>query len=215
MHGRGRKGNRTIEYCLENIKDRNQKDPRHFLKPTEEEIDELTVGDLVRLMFLLDKPLNNGCRAERMWVTIKEINPNHYVGILENQPYYITEITAGDEVRFMRYNIATLFTHWEERFDRQKQAIITRRALDKWEINRAIRTEELIDEHDSGWQFFYGDEDREYINTPHTAILITIEEALRIEPLLESIICKRGEVYRFDKARNAFVEDNVNAEKNM
>lgn len=35
---------------------------------------------------------------------------------------------------------------------------------------------------------------------------IAIEDAIMIEPLLESVICKSGKKYMYDEAQNAFIE---------
>ena len=70
------------EYILENVVARNKENPRHFLRPTDKEIKELKIGDMAKLIFVLKEKLNNGCTGERMWVTIKSILNDKYVGEL-------------------------------------------------------------------------------------------------------------------------------------
>ena len=68
--------------------------------PSQEEINQLKLGDQVRLIFVLDTVLENGCRAERMWVELTEIRDGKFKGRLTNQPAYITSIQLGDELEF-------------------------------------------------------------------------------------------------------------------
>ncbi|MFR1903769.1 MAG: hypothetical protein ACLSXY_07285 [Veillonella sp.] len=49
-----------------------------ILIPSQEEINQLKLGDQVRLIFLLDTVLENGCRAERMWVELTEIRDGKF-----------------------------------------------------------------------------------------------------------------------------------------
>ena len=87
---------KEIGFSLENVQAEHQKNPRHFLIPSQEEINQLKLGDQVRLIFVLDTVLENGCRAERMWVELTEIHDGKFKGRLTNQPAYITSIQLGD-----------------------------------------------------------------------------------------------------------------------
>lgn len=91
---------KVIGFSLENVHAEHQKNPRHFLIPSQEEINQLKLGDQVRLIFVLDTVLENGCRAERMWVELTEIRDGKFKGRLTNQPAYITSIQLGDELEF-------------------------------------------------------------------------------------------------------------------
>ena len=197
---------KTIRYTLENIYKKSQEDPRHFLKPSDEEIAKLQVGDSVRLIFLLSQATKEGCRAERMWVTITQINGTSYTGMLTNQPMFITTLDAGDTIDFSAENIATLLSD-AAYFDLNQLAIITRKALAKKEINFVFRADEFVNEKDSGYQFFFGDEDDDYLANPQNAVLISLEQALSFEPLLETVIGKDGVAYAYDEEIHSFVED--------
>ena len=197
---------KTISYTLENIHEKHNADPRHFLKPSDEEIAGLQVGDPVRLIFLLSRETKEGCRAERMWVTITKINGTSYTGTLTNQPTFITTLNAGDIVDFSAENIATLLSD-AAYFDLNQLAIITRKALTNREINFVFRADEFVNEKDSGYQFFFGDEDDAYLANPQNAILISLEQALSFEPLLETVIGKDGVAYVYDEEIHSFVEN--------
>lgn len=61
---------------------------------------------------------------------------------------------------------------------------------------------------DSGWQFFTGFESQEDLDdSSKITIAICLEDALEMEPLLETILDKNGEAYVYQAEQNAFVED--------
>lgn len=198
--------NEEIGFTLENVAERNKLDSRHFLKPADDKIKQLVVGDIVKLIFLISKELENGCRAERMWVEIEKIDKDSFVGILTNQPTFINTIQAGDTINFSKDNIATVIVK-NLPFDFSKMAVITNKAIENREINWAIRSDELNDEQDSGWSLFFGDEDDDYLNDYHNVTVISLENAMQIEPLLENVFTQNGEAYVYDRSLNMFVED--------
>lgn len=197
---------KTIDYTLENVAERYREDPRHFLKPSEEELSKIKLGDPVRLIFLLSEPTADGCRAERMWVTVTEMSESGFLGKLTNQPMFITTLNAEDTVAFSHDRVAAVLAN-AAYFDLNKLAIITRRALTAREINCVFRADDFMDERDSGYQFFYGDEDDAYLSNPYNAVLISLEQALSFEPLLETVIGKDGVAYAYDAAQNCFLEE--------
>ena len=194
-----------IGYSLEDVQAKHQKNPRHFLIPSQEEINQLKMGDQVRLIFVLDTVLENGCRAERMWVELTEIRDGKFKGRLTNQPAYITSIQLGDELDFAREHIASLMLP-QLNLDTQKGAMITKDCFLRREINWAIH-DEPHHPQDSGWQFFTGYESQEDLDDPSKITIISLEDALEMEPLLETVLDKNGEAYVYQAEQNAFVED--------
>ena len=197
--------NEMIGYTLEDVRAKNQNDPRHFLIPSQEEINRLKVGDQVRLFFVLDRDLENGCRAERMWVEITEIGDGVFKGLLTNQPAFITSIQIADELEFLPYHIASVLLP-KPNFDESLGALITDDCLERREINWAVRAESN-NEKDSGWQFFTGYESEDDLDDSSKINIISLEEALNIEPLLETVLDKDGEAYFYQEESNYFVED--------
>ena len=194
-----------IGYSLEDVQAKHQKNPRHFLIPSQEEINQLKLGDQVRLIFVLDTVLENGCRAERMWVELTEIRDGKFKGRLTNQPAYITSIQLGDELDFAREHIASLMIP-QLNLDTQKGAMITKDCFLRREINWAIH-DEPHHPQDSGWQFFTGYESQEDLDDPSKITIISLEDALEMEPLLETVLDKNGEAYVYQAEQNGFVED--------
>ena len=189
---------------LEDIVKRNKKDPRHFLIPSSDEIANLKVGDLVRLFFVFRFKTNDGCRAERMWVEISQINGKYFKGYLTNQPCYIKDLKVGDLIEFASDNIATTIFRGKL-FDEALKAIITKRALEKREINWVVR-DVPNNEQSSGWQLFYGDENEEYLDNPGNFRIVSLEYVLNFEPLLENVFSSQGNAYEFNNKQNQFVE---------
>ena len=197
------KGEEEIDYTLEDVFLEHQKNPRHFTIPSKEEIRNLKVGDKVRLFFILsNNNVKDSPRAERMWVEIKSIDGDKFTGELLNYPYFITTIKAGDNIEFFNRNIATVIVP-RPKFDLNKTGIISKRILETREINelRRVSTEELIDENDSGWEFYYGDEDENV-----EIYRITLDEVLDMEPLLEKVFNENGKAYVYNKEKNVFEE---------
>ena len=172
---------KEIGFSLENVQAEHHKNPRHFLIPSQEEINQLKLGDQIRLIFVLDTVLENGCRAERMWVELTEIHDGKFK------------------------HIASLMVP-PLNLDTQKGAMITKDCFLRREINWAIHD---VPHHpqDSGWQFFTGFESQEDLDDSSKITIISLEDALEMEPLLETILDKNGEAYVYQAEQNAFVED--------
>ena len=140
-----------------------------------------------------------------MWVELTEIRDEKFKGRLTNQPAFITSIQLGDELDFAQEHIASLMVP-PLNLDTQKGAIITKDCFLRREINWAIH-DEPHHPQDSGWQFFTGYESQEDLDDPSKITIISLEDALEMEPLLETVLDKNGEAYVYQVEQNAFVED--------
>jgi len=189
---------------LEDVVKQNKEHPRTFLIPDKEEVDGLGAGSLVKLIFVMNKPQTNGCQAERMWVKINSKQGDVFEGELVNAPYYLKSIKYGDKITFKRENIASIYAE-HSLFDEKKFAIITKKALENRQINWATRNDDLHNEQDSGWQLFYGDETPEYLDDANNSTLISLENVLSFEPLLEKVFCDTGNAYEYSVEHNKFV----------
>jgi uncharacterized protein YegJ (DUF2314 family) len=93
---------------IENVEDAARASPRSFFIPPIEERCAQSVGDEVRLHFMLTENAPGHPGAERMWVDIVERtgDPPRFVGVLTNQPAHIADLQVGDRVSFGPEHIA-------------------------------------------------------------------------------------------------------------
>ena len=191
-------------YYLDNIIEaQKEHGPRKFLRPTDNEIDRLKVGDEVRLFFVFNFKTDDGCRAERMWVEITDISKDGFKGRLTNTPVYIKDISKGDIVGFLRENIATVTVKLN--FDIKKKALISKRAIEKAEVNWALK-DEPNNADDSGWQLFYGNEDDDYNSDASNITIVTLEYAMSIEPHLEEVFSSDHNAFDWNEEEMKFIE---------
>lgn len=193
------------EFYLENVIEKNHEFPRTYLIPSSDDMDKLKVGDTVKLIFVMDKPQSDGCRAEKMWVIIDSIEDDVFKGTLNNDPYYLKKIKSGDMIDFRTENIASVLRE-KSSLDENKFAIITKKALDMRQVNWAVKSEEIDNSQDSGWQLFYGDEDDDYLEDLTNAKLLSFGEVLNFEPLLEKAFTGDGNAYEYSVSDNKFIE---------
>lgn len=202
-------GRNKQEYYIENVRKLNQQYPRTFLIPTQDEINKIEIGGLVKLIFTMKKTQKNGCKAERMWVEISEkineMNDIVFTGKLDNEPYYLKTIKCGDAIIFKAENIAGIYGG-KSSFDENLFAIITKKALENRQINYVVKSNEIDSDQDSGWQLFYGDEDDAYLEDSGNASIISLEQALVFEPLLEYVFGEIGGSYEYSVRENKFIE---------
>jgi uncharacterized protein YegJ (DUF2314 family) len=77
----------------------NKKFRKTFEIPSKNEIDQLTIGDYVKLCFQENE------HGERMWARVEIINGDFFQGILDNEPTLVKTVKHGDIVAFERKNI--------------------------------------------------------------------------------------------------------------
>lgn len=193
------------DFTLKDVVAENKENPRTFMIPDQDEIKELEEGDLVKLIFLMDEPTEDGCSAERMWVNITEHKGEDFKGKLDNTPFFIKSLKEGDEICFKAENIATIYGG-EAEFDEEKIAFISNRALEKRQINYVCKSDSIDSDEDSGWQLFYGDEDDDYCNDSDHISLIRLVDVLNFEPLLEDVFASDWEQFEYSEEENRFIE---------
>lgn len=108
-------------YILENGVERNKQHPDTFKIPTIEEIGELKVDDLVKLMF------NENGTVERMWVIVSEIEAFddgklRFKGTLDNEPYELKSVGLGDVIEFSSENIISIYEN-SKNIDQSEQSL--------------------------------------------------------------------------------------------
>lgn len=74
--------------------------PETFHIPSRDARENLRIGDIVKLVFALTDRESADVGAERMWVIVKEEANGRYIGALDNDPFCLVGIKAGDLVEF-------------------------------------------------------------------------------------------------------------------
>lgn len=82
--------------------------PDSFEIPTAEEIATVDKGSLVKLIFEIVDPIEGEPIAERMWVIVTQRKGDNFIGILDNDPFYIRGLYAEDKVEFKAKNIISI-----------------------------------------------------------------------------------------------------------
>lgn len=186
---------------LEDVQKANEKNPEEFFIPSLKERSRQANGDIVRLHFLLQSPLENEPRAERMWVEIIKVSKflgiTKYAGVLTNECCYINDLKIGDEINFSPKNIAQTFIkkgspYWID--SAEKMALVSKMCTEKDGVVRFMYREKADTDEDSGWRMFSGFEDENYTDDSKNIGLINIgylvdKDASLIEPLKGSIGC--------------------------
>ena len=91
----------SASYSLANAVELAAEHPDTFELPRPQDIAELTVGGLVKLIFL---PAGGKGMPERMWVQVTGVDAFAYTGTLSNHPLTLP-LRHGDEVKFATQNI--------------------------------------------------------------------------------------------------------------
>jgi Uncharacterized protein conserved in bacteria (DUF2314) len=77
--------------------------PDTFSIPSREERENLVPGMIAKLTFHIYDG-NEEC-GERMWVTVEDKQPDHYIGTLINNPISTMKLRMGDKVIFKPENV--------------------------------------------------------------------------------------------------------------
>lgn len=94
----------ALKYQILNARARFFESKGVFEVPSDQELERLTLKSIVKIIFT-GEGLPQGVEAERMWVTITEINGDALKGVLDNAPAYLTGIKFGDTVSFKKQDI--------------------------------------------------------------------------------------------------------------
>lgn len=88
----------SVTYKLDNGVELHRQYPETFEIPPVEQRESLRVGDIVKLIFRIE--FDDEAHVERMWVQVKEVRTEFYIGALDNDPYCTDEIRSGMRVEF-------------------------------------------------------------------------------------------------------------------
>ena len=189
--------------------------PYTFYLPSAEVLQMLQPGDSVKLVFRCDVENEHGYSAERMWVEITEIEGDEFRGRLDNEPLYIPDLAADDEISFSSYhiidtqlddpvpNIASQY--WQRCF-------VTGRVLyDEQPVGCLYREDPAASdgapEDFSGWNLIAGDEDDDYLDEPDNWHYVALGAVLNIDDrFIDLLEAPYDSEFEYDEDRQAFVE---------
>jgi hypothetical protein len=177
-------GDERTPWALEDASVLAARHPYTFYKPSAQAIERLQPGDIVKLIFTftaVDAPVS----AERMWVIINSVNGGQFVGALDNDPFHIKGLVAGDRIEFDSRHIVQVSIddpvpdptgpYWARCF-------VTNRVLkDGHPVGYLYREKPAADDpdDDSGWRILSGDESDAYMDDPANTSYVALGAVLR------------------------------------
>ena len=149
-----------------------------------------------------------------MWVEITEINGEKFKGRLDNHPFYLHELYAGDELVFEHKHIIDHDLEMSEPnlvdkyYDR---CFVTNKVLyDNAPINYIYREEPMENDEerdyvDTGWRILSGDESDEYMDDSENISLVSLGAVLsRDDSFIELLESEIGT--SFERNENGIFE---------
>ena len=177
---------------LEDANEIRKESPYTFYKPSEVIIDQLKPGEsTVKLIFSFESEEPDVPGAERMWVIMESLDEfGNYSGILDNEPFHIKDLHAGDLVTFRREHIIQYDTLYELDIEDPLDEMIGKFAIkcfvsnhimnEGYMVGRLYR-EETDDEDYSGWTIMSDYENQEYVDDVANLQYISIGKVLNID----------------------------------
>ncbi|SFA75647.1 hypothetical protein SAMN05216312_101307 [Cohnella sp. OV330] len=201
-----------MEWSLEDVEQTSLRYPSTFFIPSQNERKKQKKGDWVRLHFVLEHPSEDGPRAERMWVEVTEKKrwSQKYIGILTNQPVYISSLQIGDIIEFEPKHIARILIpkddpRWLD--IGEKMALVSNKCLEKGNCVRWLYRETPDREDDSGWRLFEGTESDDYSSHASNISLVNIHSLLDKDPsLLMPLKGAIGTAFERENAKSRWIE---------
>jgi hypothetical protein len=182
---------------------------------TADKLGSLRTGDYVKLRFRLRRPRPGTPPGERMWVRITGRDGEGYTGVLENQPQSIPGLDKGDDVRFGRQHVLSI---WEPPSEEVPVAFVNRRLV----AGRATTPPGVLchDPYDeaqpplpdgrrrSGWQLLVGDETEGQLDDPDAFVLVPLPELVQRYAPFAALVSRheRGRQYRWDAGAGAYID---------
>ena len=165
--------------------------PDTFPIPSADERAALRTGDLVKLVFVLDPPPDDGPNAERMWVEVRTAQADgSYDGWLTNKPVVISSLESSALVAFEPRHVAGIALRRDEvTFDVGLKAVVSKRALGLKGPPGWAGFDEPLDERDSGWSVTAGNEPADYFtgDSSATTVVQTLGELVQRFPALVEV----------------------------
>jgi hypothetical protein len=158
-----------------------------FYKPSREILKNLKVGNIVKLTFEFESSNSEHPGAERMWLEITEINEHKFKGTLDNHPFYLHELYAGDKIEFEYKHIidhdlelseSNLVDKYYDRCFATNKVLYENAPINYIYREEPMEKDEERDYEDTGWRILSGDESDEYMEDSENISLVSIGSIL-------------------------------------
>jgi len=195
---------------LENGNEIRKEAPYTFYKPSDEIIDQLIPGETtVQLIFLIEPNDSETLNGERMWVLMESVDEyGSYAGILDNDPFHIKDLKAGDQISFKKEHIIQYDTLDELYVDdplaeliekySQKCFVSNHILKEGFKVGRLYREEGEYEDY-SGWTMMSDEETQEYVDDSTNLQYVSIGVVLNLD---DSFIHLLEEPFGSDFARD-------------
>lgn len=159
-----------------------------FYKPSRKILKNLKVGNIVKLTFEFESSNSEHPGAERMWVEITEIKDDKFKGKLDNHPFYLHELYAGDEIKFEYKHIIdhdlglsepNLVDKYYDRCFATNKVLYDNAPINYIYREEPMEKDEEKDYIDTGWRILSGDESDEYMEDLENISLVSIGSVLK------------------------------------
>lgn len=185
---------RFASHRLENVELVHRENPRTYSIPRSDQRYHLRAGQIVKLVFLLDTPGEDMPHAERMWVEVKEVVGIHYVGVLDNDPRYITNLKAGDIVEFGPEHISAVYLEpGAAQLPLGQYAWVSRNLLREDAWPRRLFRRPSADSEFSGWWLLNGDEIESELLNGENFVAYAVDDILTHFRVLDSVLDEPAE----------------------
>ena len=199
-------------WSLENVINIGKECPYTFYLPSGTVLSMLKVGDAVKLMFNCEVENDKGWSAERMWVQITERERNSFKGFLDNEPYYIPDIKAGDIVEFSIENIMQTDLDDPEPSEvgvYTERCFVTGSILNDKNLVHQLYREEPDDKQRereySGWTLLSGLESEDYLNDSNNWYYVSLGSILNIDDRFKCLLNSEYETeYVWDENSSSY-----------
>ena len=197
------------DWYLGNAEAQHAVHPRSFFIPTREKREALEPGEDARLGFYRHEVGPDEPDAERMWVEISRRDGDQYVGTLTNEPLYIKDLQPGDEVRFGPEHVLAIDDpRWYPYTD--IKAVVAVRLVEDDRLEPGwIVHEAPMNDADSGWELFVGDETEAMLDETDNFLLGELAWLMERYPVFGALVmsgAREGE-WRRDPDTGFYVSD--------
>jgi hypothetical protein len=177
---------------LDNANEVRKEAPYTFYKPSDEIINRLIPGETtVKLIFSFESDDPDAFSGERMWVIMESVDVyGNYSGILDNDPFYIKDLKAGDPITFRKEHIIQYNTLDEldvedplsemiEKYTRK--CFVSNHILEEgFKVGRLYREDGDYEDY-SGWTIMSDYETQEYIDDSTNLQYVSIGKVLNLD----------------------------------